>query len=126
MPRPANPYDDFEIMGSTDPNNFVPAIAAGNNVLRTEGGPRAVVAAPGSEAERQALDYTFGARLNRARERAQQVASRRGTRTPRPTSVTPRNRRQRAQGAVRQARRRVANVAERAANRLRGGRRGRR
>lgn len=119
MPRPANPYDDFEIMGSTNPENFVPAIAVGNNV---EGQPRPVVAAPGSEGERQAQQAARFAQANRVSRRARQVASRRGTGR---TSTTPRNRRDRTGGA-RQVRRRVANIAERAANRLRGGRRGRR
>lgn len=118
MPRPANPYDDFEIMGSTNPNNFVPAIQVGNNV---GGQPRAVVAAPGSTGERaarQAADFAARNRVTRAR----QLSTRRGTTPSRRTSVTP-NRRQRAAGAVNKVRRRAANVADRAANRLRRGRR---
>jgi hypothetical protein len=125
MPRPANPYDDIEIMGSTNPDNFVPAIAVGNNV---GGRPTPVVAAQGSEGRRQAQQAADFAGRNRVRSRAQGVTSRRATpSTPRTgrTSTTPRNRRDRAASGVRRAGRRVANVAEGAANRFRG-RRGRR
>ena len=119
MPRPANPYDDFEIMGSTNPNNFVPAIQVGNNV---GGQPRAVVAAPGSTGERQALGAADFANRNRVTNRARQVSTQRGTKPSRPTSVTP-NRRQRAAGAVKKVRRGAASLADRAANRVRRGRR---
>ncbi len=122
MPRPANPYDDIEIMGSTNPDNFVPAIAVGNNV---GGRPTPVVAAQGSEGRRQAQQAADFADRNRVRGRAQGVTSRRGTPRTGRTSTTPRNRRDRAASGVRRAGRRVANVAEGAANRFRG-RRGRR
>lgn len=119
MPRPANPYDDFEIMGSTNPNNFVPAIQAGNNV---GGQPRAVVAAPGSAGERQAQAAREFANRNNIANRARQISRRRGTTPSRRTSVTP-NRRERARGVVNRVRRNAGNVAERAAARLRRGRR---
>lgn len=122
MPRPANPYDDLEIMGSTNPDTFAPAIAVGNNV---GGRPTAVVAAPGSEGRRQAERAADFAAVNRVPRRAQAVTARRGTRSSRPTSTTPRNRVQQAREGVRQAARRVGSVAERGFNRVRG-RRGRR
>ena len=125
MPRPANPYDDIEIMGSTNPDNFVPSIAVGNNV---GGRPTPVVAAQGSEGERAAQQAADFAGRNRVRGRAQGVTSRRATpSTPGTgrTSTTPRNRRDRAGSALRGAGRRVRGVAQGAQERFRG-RRGRR
>jgi hypothetical protein len=120
MPRPASPYDDLEIMGSTNPANFVPAIAVGNNV---GGRPTPVVAAQGSEGRRQAQQAADFAGVNRVRSRAQDVTSRRATpSTPRTgrTSTTPRNRRDRAASGVRRAGQRVRGVAEGARDRFRG------
>jgi hypothetical protein len=117
MPRPASPYDDLEIMGSTNPDNFVPAIAVGNNV---GGRPTPVVAAPGSAGERAAQQAADFAGRNRVRGRAQGVTSRRGTPRTGRTSTTPRNRRDRAASGVRRAGRRVRGVAEGARDRFRG------